>query len=209
MNQPDMAPGSAARAVEAAAPKPQESGGPPAAKAEISSDPALSAAARLVASSLSSSPISPILLAGFARIVEFTGILVVRRRRLFRLRRLERRPVAGGMLPPLVAGALLAVVMIQLADGYSVVSFRRGGLQLGRVFVAWTTVFVLFAVVAFLGKIGDTYSRVWVTAWYVAGLVRLHRLPPGLRPPGAQLDPHPAAWSAAPSSSAAANRPRS
>jgi Undecaprenyl-phosphate glucose phosphotransferase len=31
-------------------------------------------------------------------------------------------------------------------------------------------VFVLFAVVAFLGKIGDAYSRVWVASWYVSGL---------------------------------------
>ena len=131
---------------------------------------ALSAAARLVAASLSSSPISPELLAGLARIVEFAALLAVGA-----VAYVYYIASTDGLslwyVAPLVGGALMAIVMIQLADGYSIAAFRRGGLQLGRVFLAWTTVFVLFAVVAFLGKIGDTYSRVWVTSWYVSGLL--------------------------------------
>ena len=166
MNQHDTAAGSAARAVEPAAPTPSENAN---AGARIGDDPALSAAARLVASSLSSSPISPILLAGIARLVEFTAILIAGIA-IFFAYVLPDEGLALWYAAPLVGGSLAAVVMIQLADGYSVVAFRRGGLQLGRVFLAWTMVFVLFAVAAFLGKIGDSFSRVWVTSWYVAGL---------------------------------------
>ena len=166
MNQHDTAAGAAARAVGPAAPTPPENRN---ASAPVAGDPALSAAARLVASSLSSNPISPILLAGFARVIEFTAILVVGAA-VYLAYVASNEGLSWLYAPPLVSGAFAAVVMIQLADGYSVVAFRRGGLQLGRVFLAWTTVFVLFAVVAFLGKIGDAYSRVWVTSWYVSGL---------------------------------------
>ncbi len=162
MNQPDRAASAAARADEAAAPTPPEN-------VRIGNDPALSAAARLVASSLSSSPISPVLLAGFARLIEFAGILAAGAVVYFAYVA-SNEGVAWWYAAPLVAGATLAVVMIQLADGYSVVAFRRGGLQLGRVYLAWTMVFVLFAVAAFLAKVGDSFSRVWAGSWYVSGL---------------------------------------
>ena len=165
MSKHDTAAGAAARAVGPAGPTPPENQKPP---APLADDPALSAAARLVASSLSSNPISPILLAGFARVIEFTAILVVGAA-VYLAYVASNEGLSWLYVPPLVSGALAAVVMIQLADGYSVVAFRRGGLQLGRVFLAWTMVFVLFAVIAFLGKIGDSYSRVWVTSWYVSG----------------------------------------
>jgi Undecaprenyl-phosphate glucose phosphotransferase len=170
IDQHDTAPGSAARAVDQAASTPQEKPEvqPNGGKAKVA-DPALSAAARLVASSLSSSSISPILLAGFARIVEFTAILVAGVA-VYLAYVASSEGLAWWYAAPLIGGAALAVVMIQLADGYSVVAFRRGGLQLGRVYLAWTMVLVLFAVAAFLAKVGDSYSRVWVIAWYVSGL---------------------------------------
>ncbi len=164
MIQHDPAAGSAARAIEPKGARP-----PPSAGADIAGNPALSAAARLVASSLSSSPISPVLLAGIARFIEFAAIFAVGVA-VYLTYVASNEGLSWWYAPPLVGGALAAVVMIQLADGYSIVSFRRGALQLGRVFLAWTMVFVLFAVVAFLGKIGDAYSRVWVTSWYVSGL---------------------------------------
>ena len=164
MNQHDTAAGSAARAVEPEAATPPRSAG-----ADVAGNAALSAAARLVASSLSSSPVSPVLLAGIARFIEFAAILAVGAA-VYLVYVASNEGLSWWYAPPLLGGALAAVVMIQLADGYSVVSFRRGALQLGRVFLAWTMVFVLFAVVAFLGKIGDAYSRVWVASWYVSGL---------------------------------------
>ncbi len=137
---------------------------------DVAGNPTLSVAARLVAASLSRSPVSPILLAGVARLIEFAAVLLVGAIAYFAY----VTPTDGASwwyAVPLVGGSLAAVVMIQFADGYSIVAFRRGALQLGRVFLAWTMVFVLFAVVTFLAKIGDTYSRVWVTSWYVSGLL--------------------------------------
>src|SRR4029078_3545464 len=59
---------------------------------------------------------------------------------------------------PLFRGSLLAILLIQLAGGYQVPALRRGVPDIGRVFLAWTLVFALFAVVAFFAKAGDTYS---------------------------------------------------
>ena len=164
MNQHDKAARAAAPVVESTVSTPAENG-----TAQAPVNPMLGAAARLVASSLSSSPISPILLAGFARVIEFTAILAAGAA-VYLAYVASNEGLSWRYIAPLVAGSLLAVVMIQLADGYSIVAFRRGGLQLGRVFVAWTMAFVVFAVVAFLAKVGDAYSRVWVTSWYISGL---------------------------------------
>ncbi len=162
MNQHDPANAVAARVSAGETP-------PSPATGAVASNPTLSAAARLVAGTLSRSPISPVLLAGFTRLIEFTAVLLTGT-----LVYLVYVAPVEGMLwwyaGPLVAGALLSVLLIQIADGYSIVALRRGALQLSRVFVAWTSVFVLFTVAAFLAKVGDTYSRVWVASWYVAGL---------------------------------------
>ncbi len=129
----------------------------------------LSTAARLVAAGLSRSPISPVLVTGFARLIEFAAILLAGVA-VYVAYVVPSEGVSRWYAAPLIAGSLLAVFLIQLVDGYSIVAFRRGALQLGRVFLAWTLVFALFAVVAFLAKVGNSYSRVWVGSWYLAGL---------------------------------------
>ena len=71
---------------------------------------------------------------------------------------------------PIVGGPFVAILFIQLADGYSVPALRAVNLHLGRIFAAWTLLFAIFTIVAFLAKIGDNYSRVWIGTWYLAGL---------------------------------------
>jgi len=66
MNQPDAITGAAERPAETPEATP--------ATGAIPASPTLSAAARLVAASLSKSPISAILLTGVARLVEFAAI---------------------------------------------------------------------------------------------------------------------------------------
>ncbi len=162
MNQHDMTTGIAARALN------QQ----PTAEAAVSvaGNPTLSAAARLVAAGLSKSPLSPVLIAGFARLIEFAAILAAGVA-IFLLYVAPTDGLSWWYALPLTFGSVLAVLLVQFADGYSIVAFRRGALQLGRVFLAWTMVFAVLAVAAFLAKIGDTYSRIWVGSWYLAGLL--------------------------------------
>src|SRR5262245_48041316 len=125
----------------------------------------LNAAAQAAASGMSKRAISPVLLAGCARLFEFAVLLAVGAIGYL----LYLDPAEGSnwwYAAPLTGGALLAVVLIQMADGYSMPALRGGAMHVGRIFMAWTGVFAVFATIAFLAKIGDTYSRVWAFAWY-------------------------------------------
>jgi Undecaprenyl-phosphate glucose phosphotransferase len=130
---------------------------------------ALSTAARAVAERLSRRPVSPVLFAGFARIAEFV-LLVLAGATAYLLYVAPREGIDLRYAMPLVSGSLAAVFFVQVAHGYGMSAFRASSLRLGRIFLAWAMVFALFAVIGFLAKIGDTYSRVWFASWFVAGL---------------------------------------
>jgi len=132
----------------------------------------MSEAARAAASLLSSHPISPTILAGFARLFDFVAILACGAI-IYVAYVIPRDGFDWGYVAPAFGGAFAAVLFIEIADGYSLAALRRGIPSLPRVFAAWSVVFALFAMIAFLAKIGDDYSRVWVGTWYVAGLVAL------------------------------------
>ena len=129
----------------------------------------LNARARAAADALSRPPISPILLTGFAQVGEFcliafTGFLV------YLLYVVPSQGIDWWYSMPLLGGSALAIFAIQIIDGYSVPALRSPVPELGRILAAWTAIFAIFAVAAFLAKMGEQFSRVWFTSWYVAGL---------------------------------------
>jgi Undecaprenyl-phosphate glucose phosphotransferase len=130
---------------------------------------ALTAEARAAAASLSRPPISTVLVIGFARLIEFAAAILTG----LVLYLVHVQPEAGldaWYAVPLIGGSLLAVILIQATGGYSLPALRGAGPQFGRVLAAWTFVFAAMAVLAFFGKIGDTFSRVWFATWYLSGL---------------------------------------
>ena len=132
----------------------------------------LSPAAREVAQSISRPVMSSVLLSGLVRLLEFGALFITG----FAIYALYLDPVEGSngwYALPMAAGSLVAVIAIGASGGYTIGALRRGVGDFNRVFVAWTGIFVAFAVFAFLAKLGDSYSRVWVGTWYVAGLVML------------------------------------
>ena len=129
----------------------------------------LSADARAAATGMSRQSISPVLLAGTARLVEFLATLLVGAV-VYVFYVAPGYGLDWWYAVPLLSGSTLAVLLIQSAGGYTIPALRST-MQLGRVFAAWTLVFATFAIFAFLAKVGDTYSRVWVATWYLAGLV--------------------------------------
>ncbi|MBN8995902.1 MAG: undecaprenyl-phosphate glucose phosphotransferase [Rhizobiales bacterium] len=130
----------------------------------------LSPEAEAVAHGLRSSPLSPVLVSGFARLIEF-AIAAFSGFALYAFY-VGRDPSLGAFYTIAVLGAsLMSVVLVQLTGGYAIAALRGTGPQIGRVYGAWTLVFALLAVATFLAKMGDTFSRVWFAAWYVTGLV--------------------------------------
>jgi Undecaprenyl-phosphate glucose phosphotransferase len=132
----------------------------------------LSALAREAAASLSRHSISLVLLTGAARIIEL-GLVLFAGALIYALYVLPREAFDVAYSVPLLAGSFLAVAFNQMAGTYRIPALRYAMPTLGRVFAAWAVVFALFAIIAFLAKIGDQYSRVWIGSWFVAGLVLL------------------------------------
>ncbi len=69
--------------------------------------------------------------------------------------------------------AAIAIFAFQAADVYHMQAFRSPWAESLRLFAAWSVVFLIAAAIAFLAKIGELYSRVWLTGFYTLGLLAL------------------------------------
>ena len=70
-----------------------------------------------------------------------------------------------------IAGvAAAAVVCFQAADIYDVQVFRGQLRQMTRMISSWSFVFLLFIGASFFAKLGDSISRVWLSAFFFVGL---------------------------------------
>ncbi|KQT50753.1 undecaprenyl-phosphate glucose phosphotransferase [Aureimonas sp. Leaf454] len=122
--------------------------------------------------------ISPTLLSGIWRLVEFTLLLSVSAA-IFVL--YVGHDPNGSQVPYLLAsltGAALGVAAIQLGHGYEI-SFLRSHLrQLTRITLCWGAALALVAVGLFFAKLTDDVSRVWLASWFLfgSGVLGLARL---------------------------------
>jgi Undecaprenyl-phosphate glucose phosphotransferase len=134
--------------------------------------PDLTKEALVAAAALSRKAISPTLVSGSARIVEGVALAAVG----LVVHHLYLAPTYGtgsAYLFALGAGSLLAVVLIQMTGGYAIAALKNMRGHFGKIAIAWTLVFAVFAVAAFLAKVGDSYSRIWFASWYLAGLATM------------------------------------
>src|SRR5262249_62053497 len=69
--------------------------------------------------------------------------------------------------------SVLAMLAFQAADIYQVQAFRGYEKQYFRLASTWSVVFLIAIGVSFFSKAGDQYSRVWLGAFYVIGLLAL------------------------------------
>ena len=68
---------------------------------------------------------------------------------------------------------VLQLVVFEVAGSYRTDVLRYGRLALGRVAIAWTSLFFIFLAIAFAAKASEAFSRVWLYGWYGLGLVFL------------------------------------
>lgn len=130
----------------------------------------LSERARQIAASLSTQAISAKFLSGVVRLVDVLVTMLIGAG-IYAFYVAPVDGLVGLYALPLLLCSAAAVVLIHAADGYSVPAFRTHLAQIGRVWVSWTLVFAVFAVVAFVSKTGAEFSRGFILAWYAAGLV--------------------------------------
>lgn len=126
--------------------------------------------ANQVASQFAANAISPVLITGTVRLVEFVMIFLIG----MGVYAWYVYPLDGfKLIYPVTSftGAVLSMIFFQAVDAYQISSLRTNITQIGRVFAAWTMVFAFFALLAFFARISTDYSRVWFGSWYTGGLL--------------------------------------
>ena len=117
-------------------------------------------------------PVSPIVLAGAVRMIEFALIVIVGMV-IFAIYLPSGEGLYFRYQIATLGIAALAMLAFQTADIYQVQAFRGYEKQYMRLASAWSVVFMIAIGASFFAKAGDMYSRVWLGSYYVAGLVVL------------------------------------
>ena len=141
------------------------------AKPQATTQP-LSDVALAIANRPSPPPISPIVLAGGVRMAEFALIAVVGLA-IFAVYLGPRSENLWQYLGAVFAIAGLSTLAFQTADIYHVHAFRGHEKQYMRLASAWSVVFLIAIGASFFLKAGEMFSRLWLGAFFVAGLTAL------------------------------------
>ena len=115
---------------------------------------------------------SPIVLAGFVRMIE-TALIVAVGLAIYAayLAFEDGFEWRYGLAIGAVAG--LSMLAFQAADIYQVQAFRGHEKQYMRLASAWSVVFCLVIAASFFLKAGEQFSRVWLGSYYIVGLLLL------------------------------------
>lgn len=125
--------------------------------------------ARQVARQYRRDTMSPVMVSGVMRLIEFAALV------LAGLQIYAGHVGLGTHLfwqYPLiiVCVALLAVVLMEFCDCYQMPALRSPLSQAWRILAVWSATFALLTVALFFLKISSQFSRFWLGAWYVSGL---------------------------------------
>jgi FlaA1/EpsC-like NDP-sugar epimerase len=144
----------------------------PRAVAKAAAPRGLSSAALAVAAQRFKRPYSPIVVAGFVRVIEIGVVAVVG----LTLYLWEVAPDAGSAhyyIGSIIGISLLSLLAFQAADIYQVQAFRGHEKQYMRLASAWSVVFLIAVTSSYFTQSGDQFSRVWLGSFYVVGLFAL------------------------------------
>ncbi|MGB3502337.1 MAG: undecaprenyl-phosphate glucose phosphotransferase [Mesorhizobium sp.] len=115
---------------------------------------------------------SPVMVSGILRIIEFV-MLVVSGIALY----LWQVGLATHLIwhyPVVIAGgSLLAVILLEFSDAYQMTALRQPFRTARRIILVWGGVFALLALLGFAYKISAEFSRQWFGSWFAVGLMLL------------------------------------
>jgi len=123
-----------------------------------------------VASQYRRENISPVMVSGYLRLIELA--LIAATGCLLYFLYVGSAPHAPWRYPIAIAtGSLLAVFLLQSTDNYRIAALRNPVSRFGKIVLVWSGTFAILALVGFLLKTSEEFSRVWFGGWYVSGLV--------------------------------------
>lgn len=67
------------------------------------------------------------------------------------------------------AGAVMAVFLLELMDGYQIPYLRRSLANMSRTLLAWAGSLAIIALAGFFLKVSGEFSRVWFAGWLISG----------------------------------------
>ena len=121
------------------------------------------------------SPISPVVLVGAVRLIDFLVIVVaglaVAYGYLGGIAFSGQMPVLYGGI--IVTGATLTVLVLQTLRAYSVGAFRLFHKQALKVSAGWIGTILILLALAFFTKLAQEFSRVFLGIWFLVGLCSL------------------------------------
>jgi Undecaprenyl-phosphate glucose phosphotransferase len=131
----------------------------------------LSPLARAVAAEPVAQAMSPVIIAGVVRVLEFAAIVAAG----ILLYSLHVDPKASATQYVLASlgVAIAAVAVFETFNLYSLSVFRAQVYQLTRIATAWTAIFLIGFAIAFFAKFETSFSRVWAGSLYITGLLAL------------------------------------
>ncbi|MGF7005860.1 undecaprenyl-phosphate glucose phosphotransferase [Aminobacter sp. BE322] len=130
----------------------------------------LNSIAQEVATQYRRDTMSPVMVSGVLRIVEFS--LLLGSGMLFYLYNVGFLAHLGWQYPLIILLASISAVLIfEIMDGYQLQSLLRPGATIARIVVSWFATFALMAVVAFFMKVSADFSRLLFAEWFAVGLV--------------------------------------
>ncbi len=132
----------------------------------------LSPFARLVAAKPAPSSISALVLGGIIRLYEFIAIVAIGLA-MFNGNVQAHEALFWRYLVAMLAMALGAIVVFQIANLYRVTALRTRIEQLSRVAAIWSMMFLLAGATTFFVRPEDDFSRVWAATWYGGTLLFL------------------------------------
>ena len=130
----------------------------------------LSSTARNIAAQYRRDTMSPVMVSGVLRLVEF-ALLALSGLALFTV----YVGVNGG--PPwyyavmIVLASAAAVVLLELTNSYQIPRLRQPASTMGTVLLVWVATLALMALAGFFLKISDEFSRFWLGTWFATGLL--------------------------------------
>lgn len=114
--------------------------------------------------------ISPVMVSGYYRIVEFLTLAIAG----FAVLGWYvgwNTPVLWEYSVSIVFGSVAATVLLEFADGYQIPALRKPVHFFGKLVMVLVAVFALLTLIGFFMKISEEFSRVWLAGWLGGGLV--------------------------------------
>jgi Undecaprenyl-phosphate glucose phosphotransferase len=132
----------------------------------------LSAIAEQVATQYRNDSMSPVMVSGTLRLVEF-GILVVTGLMIYLVYVGINHALLWEYPAVILGGSAAMVIVLELADVYQIGALRKPWSLAPRILFSWSGIFAMLTLIGFFLKVSADFSRFWLGSWFVIGFLAL------------------------------------